>query len=687
MVHMNASSRKAMNSGNQAVGPASRAGLDSRSSAYEVPLGSRYLLSGIAIVLLLAAFAQAGVGDPTIETDHPIYPGEGAFQTIEQCVAHATKGKTTPQEKAIALYLWLLTHQFHLQSPQEWCVPGKQPGAKLDDYDMVVYDANRGRFTYGYGLCGTVHAWNEPYWQALGMNARRRAFPGHTNSEIFYDDGWHAFDTDMAGLVFRHDGVVAGYDDIIKDPTLIDVDRSPLPRYPFAWPSDFNGMKQGWQQIAKGGDWYKMYASGYVAMPAIVHLRKGETFTRYYDPDHFGGPSKRRFWHIQKNGPQRDWTFVNAGEPQHNGAKSNSRGNASYCNGEFMYRPDLSDESCREGIVAVDGPLMISKTSPHLRSRDGTRCRVVFGHYSPYVIGGDPDDDANPMTGKATGGLIVSGKLRGTAGFAGLSVSNHTGLILLEEGRFEIDLTEFVKGRNEWEVGFHLDGPSGLDELTFATVTQVAQTIYPRLKAGGCEVTYRVTSRGVTQQLRPAEVAALRSNNVRPVSGERVAYRVEGNKQGSVAFRLESHARLCEVASAARFLVRSPAPAGCDYRLELSTDEGKSWQPLGKADLPTDNEYSSGWMYGRAEVADNAKAALVRAHLYGGGYQTGLISAELYGIYRTPPPQGAKITYSWMEDGQVKQHAEQVAAGAAEHRFRVPTGDKIVDEFVRIEVP
>jgi hypothetical protein len=30
----------------------------------------------------------------------------------------------------------------------------------------------------------------------------------------------------MAGLVFHRDGVVAGYEDIVKDPSLIDVDRS-----------------------------------------------------------------------------------------------------------------------------------------------------------------------------------------------------------------------------------------------------------------------------------------------------------------------------------------------------------------------------------------------------------------------------------------------------------------------------
>jgi hypothetical protein len=260
---------------------------------------SSTLLRAALCLLLIGGFTAAqplcaGVGDVTIRTDHPHYPGEGAFQTIDDCVAFATRDKKSEQDKAIALYLWMLAHQGHLASPQEPLVPGMTPNTANSSEDLIVYDANRARFSYGYGLCGTVHAWNEPYWRALGMDARRRAFPGHTNSEIKYGGAWHAFDTDMAGLVFRKDGIVAGYDDIIADTSIVKHSRPPLPCYPFAWPSDFEGMRQGWKEIASGGNWYKMYNSGYAAQPGIVSLRRGESFTRYWDRDHFGGPSKRQ---------------------------------------------------------------------------------------------------------------------------------------------------------------------------------------------------------------------------------------------------------------------------------------------------------------------------------------------------------------------------------------------------------
>lgn len=651
------------------------------------------------LVLLTAATVRAGVGDPTMETDHPQYAGEGVFQTIEQCVGRATAGKTAAQDRAISMYLWMLTHQFHLMSPQEWYIPGKVPDSRKDNSETTVYDAERARFSYAYGLCGTVHAWNEPYWKALGMNARRRSFPGHTNSEIEYSGSWHTFDTDMAGLVFRKDGVVAGYEDIIKDISCLENNRSPVPCYPFAWPGDFNAMKQGWKQIAKGGDWFKMYNAGYAAQPGIVHLRSGETFTRYFDRDHFGGPAERRFWHNQKGGPFRDWTFVNMGTPEHRGNQSNSRGNASYCNGEFIYRPNLAAGSYREGVVRQTDNVVAGTASPKLRAKDGGAASVTFQHFSPYVIAGRPTDGANAMSGPATGGLVVAGE---TAGPVKIEVSVDQGQTWKEigevSGKFSKDLTDEVKGRYGWQLSFSWKGNGGLDSLTFATVTQVAQTIYPRLKPGGSTVTYRAASRAVVpvlpnfgtteEQVGHFEDKSLRSANVaysvRSLKS-RYGYAVKSNKPGTVVFKIDSPADLLQVTAAARFSVRVPTPEGCDFRLDLSTDGGKTWKPLGKADAPKDNELSSGWVYGKAE-ATGTKHALVRVNLYAGGYQTGMMQAELYGICRTPPPGAVKLTYGWKEGGTPKTHVENVPAGAKEHKFQVPTGAAITDDFVRMEV-
>lgn len=44
------------------------------------------------------------------------------------------------------------------------------------------------------------------------------------------------------------------------------------------------------------------------------------------------------------------------------------------------------------------------------------------------------------------------------------------------------------------------------------------------------------------------------------------------------------------------------------------------------------------------------------------------------------------ITYGWREGDAAKSHVEEIPAGDQPHSFKVPTGEKIIDDFVRIEV-
>ncbi len=641
----------------------------------------------VFVVILFASMTHADIGDPTLRTDHPHYPGEGAFQTVDDCVAFATRGVQGEQDKAIALFNWLLTHQFHLMSPQDCRVPGVSPDTRKSQYDNIVEDANRGRFSYAYGLCGTVHMWNETYWRALGMQARRRAFPGHVNSEVFYGNAWHAFDTDMAGLVFRKDGIVAGYADIIADPSLATNRKSDIVCYPFAWPSDFNSMKKGWEQVAKQGDdkWWKLYHSGYAAHPGIVHLRSGEIFTRYFNRDHFGGPSKRIFWHVQNGGPSRNWTFVNMGTPRHEGGESNSRGNASYCNAVFEWEPAPENWNA-------------------IRNEDG-HIAYIFEHFSPYVIAGDPVDDENPMTNKATDGVVVKGE---AAGYVRLKLSVDQGQswkkvaeVVGDGGVFSFDLTEHVKGRYGWMIRASSVGEPALQKIRFTTACQMAQPMYPRLSENGSKVIYRAASRGVRPvlpnwSLTETELVKHGVINKQHTSAnvkhaprgprQRTAYTTTNNKPGLIAFNVETPGNLLEVRAASRFRLRVPSPKGCDFHLSMSTDNGKTWKKIAEAPIPNDNEYSSGWVYGKADMSsERMTKAIVRANVYAGGYTTGLIDADLYGVYRTAKPQAARIIYGWKEGGELKTHSEDVHAGKAEHVFTVPTGKNIVDEFVRIE--
>jgi hypothetical protein len=442
-----------------------------------------------------------------------------------------------------------------------------------------------------------------------------------------------------------------------------------------------------------------MYHSGYAAHPGVVHLRAGETFTRSFDRDHFGGPAKRRFWHHQAGGPFRNWTFANQGEPRHEGEVSNSRGNASYSNGVFVYRPPLGGDRWREGIVTASENVTSREGS--LQPADGKPASVTFAHFSPYVICGDPADDANPMTGKATDGFVITGKASGGVRLEVSADQGQTwhGAGLLRDS-FRLDLTDVSKGRYGWQARFSLLKESSLARVEFRTTTQVCQAIYPRLAPGGSEVTYRAASRAVVPVLpdfgrseaetERFEERSLRSPNVayQPrTKDSRFSYRTTNNKPGRVVFRIDSPTDLVEVTAAVRFGVRVPPPENCDFHLELSLDGGQTWSALARADMPADNEYSSGWMYGREQVTrPGTRQALVRANFYQGGYQTGIIEAQLYGVRRTEAPQASTVTYAWREGERMREHVEHVAPGKSEHRFIVPTGPTIADEFVRIAV-
>ncbi|MEZ6132999.1 MAG: hypothetical protein R3C59_30375 [Planctomycetaceae bacterium] len=674
-------------------------------------MSRRFLICPVLICLWTIPVCPsvfAGVGDVTLRTDHPQYPGEGAFQTVPQCVEFATASATGTQEKAIAMYLWFLTHQWHLMSPMEWCVPGRNPDSSdPGDYETVVFDANRGRFSYGYGLCGTVHAWNEPYWKALGMPARRREFPNHVNSEVFYDNAWHAFDTDMAGLLFRRDGVVAGYADLQRDPTLAESVQPPLPHYPFAWPSDFRTMQTGWQQVAAREAWYALYNGGYAAHPGIVHLRSGEVFTRWYDRDHYGGPSRRRFWQHQAGGPFRTWTFFDNGGPVHDADKSNARSQASYCNGEFHYQPSLSKNACREGMTHVSSNVGHRRKSPAMFSTDGKACEVTFRHFSPYVICGDPDDDANPMSGRATDGFVISGRCVGTvvcevSADEGQTWSDVNLNLAAESNQnsvaFRVDLTQSVKGRYGWQVRFSWQDTSGLDSLVFVTTTQVNQAMYPRLTPDGCDVTFRTQPRGVVavlpnlgvaeSQVHLFEETELRSKNLMytprsPTS--RYAWQATNDQPAAVVFRIQAPETLQEVRAAVRYQVPVPKTDGCDYRLQVSTDEGQSWNTFAVADVPDDNEFSSGWLSGSADVSKAAcRTALVRFQMHSPGRRAAVIDAQLYGIHQLPPSGPLALEFGWLEGGTLQTHVTQVEAGVSEQAVHVPTSGNIADAFIRI---
>ncbi len=657
--------------------------------------------AGVALLFWSPMNLHAELGDPTIETDHPVYSGEGAFQYPEQIVKRVTKGLASDQKRAIALYKWLLQHQFHCQQPVEWARGPKVPDSR-DQKDELMYvrESNRTRFSFGFAMCGSAHAWNQVLWRAAGFNSRNRAFPGHTNSEIEYGGSWHAFDTDMSGLILRHDGIVAGYEDVAKDLSILKNTNPNLPCYPFGAGKKL--MMKSWHAVARKlkqnpKSWFKLYNVGYESMPPVVRLRSGEIFTRWFDPDHFGGKAQRRYWLNRPGGPCRDWTFVNLDDV---GGQARPIGNASYCNAEFVYTPKLSNESYREGVVSERNVAF----GPVLKSTDGKEAEVIFEHISPYIIAGAAVQGGLVQTGKAVGGLVIDGEASGGAVKAAVSFDDglrwHDLGIL--KGTFNVDATDFVKGRWAWQVRFQCSGTAGLKALKFTTVCQASQTIYPRLKAGGCEVTFRSSNQGLArtepfffgteEQAKRNEVATLRKGVQwkGATATQREAFRYEGGGAAALVYRLSARAPLTGLSGSFNYTVLDNpyTPKELAHTLLISIDEGKTWKQIAKAEYNADNEYSSGWLYGKTALEKGAgKEALFKLGIDCGPHPTAICRVELFGRYQTKPAREVKVTYGWLEGGTEKTHREPIPAGAAEKKFNVSTGAEIKDSFIRMEVP
>src|SRR5262245_62025148 len=243
--------------------------------------------------LLAAGSARADVGDPQVKTDHPWYPGELAFSTFERLFATqaelykrvTAKDVKTDEDKALASWLWRNTHYWHgTEGTEDLWGKGFQGGG-----DLRTREYWTGLFSHGYGLCGTTHSqWTAEMEYLLGHGgARGVGVEGHNSFEVFlrggaYGEGrWALLDHDISTVIFNKEGARLLSIPEIKGDLKNLTDRNYLP-----------GKQHGWLVCGlapgDGGVYARYdvaeYLPGYAGVPPIVHLRRGETLRRYFEP-------------------------------------------------------------------------------------------------------------------------------------------------------------------------------------------------------------------------------------------------------------------------------------------------------------------------------------------------------------------------------------------------------------------
>ncbi len=420
----------------------------------------------------------------------------------------------------------------------------------------------------GY-ICSQDSAAASALWTAAGYEARAYELGWHTTPEAFYDEGWHNYDvtlweTNRLKAVREKDGrrVVLGVDE----------------------------REAGWVKGGKPQRW-DVFDIGH---RMDLTLRRGETFTRYWQPT---GTGVDYYLPAANQGPPRDtrdrMRFAYEQTPRPFAPLPRD---AAYANGEFEFAPDLSAPAYRD-LVEAESNLACAAgggSGPALHPcRTGSTAAVVYKVYSPYLISGgwveatffrrSPADRVNVRLSTDHG-----------ASWTNLPVEPGTG-----RSSHRLGIRETVAGRFDYLLRLEFTAAekpadAGLESLRIKTIVNVNPFTLPALKAGTNRVTLSAGEQLDTVEIYPdlQDPACLR----RAFRADNVAVRrppgfapwacglgpQDPSKPSELIYRLECPGEIAGVEWGGRFVTFTrakikdrPVPV-CSNAMDYSFDQ-RAW--------------------------------------------------------------------------------------------------------------
>lgn len=161
----------------------------------------------VVLVCVFMAVLRANEAPPILVRGAHVQPDQAPDCTsLSSIAASVTRGCTSNDAKAIAIYNFMQLSHYHHAYPQE---PGGVPALKVIT-------------NYGWSLCGGLHAIQSALWRKLGWGWRFVGWDGHTTVEAQYDDRWHYLDVFTKFYAWMPDGrggmTIAGEDDLTAKP-------------------------------------------------------------------------------------------------------------------------------------------------------------------------------------------------------------------------------------------------------------------------------------------------------------------------------------------------------------------------------------------------------------------------------------------------------------------------------------
>ncbi len=360
------------------------------------------------------------------------------------------------EELAVAIWEYMVDKDegvFHYCPPTE----------KLNGH--YVWDAVKILNVFGWCICGTAANTFASIARHAGLLARIVLAKGHHVSEVFYNGSWHLMDVDLQAFHRRHppdQGIIASYEDLIADSTLIDRQRNPSDPYylPDRTPEKMNYL-------------YEVQPRTLPAYVESVHrmdfvLRPGESLERF----------TRGFGHwiwldgfseFKRNYPE-EWMESGPGERHYR--------RRTYCNGRWTYEPDLTDKSLdfEAGVFESDNMLCMPDGLAAGDTSKAASC--IFEFNSPWLFAGSPARDGAE---EPRDGVLVEFSVSiGGEGSVELLLSSDGGKEFSsvwrcsDEGRHNVrtDITAKVVNSNRFLIKFEF-GPGKATLLRFKTTASI----------------------------------------------------------------------------------------------------------------------------------------------------------------------------------------------------------------------
>jgi hypothetical protein len=350
--------------------------------------------------------------------------GRNDFRSLKEIVSRAVEPGMTDGDRARSLWWQEVQYRYHLEG---------------DNNELL--DPVKVFNVYGHNTCGNDSICLAGLWHKAGLRVAPARLVGHCVSQVFYDGRWHLMDGDMQSIyLLRDNETVAGEQDLVRDHDLIKRTHT-------------QGILQ---PDGRAGDEWE--SSIYVFEGPV----NGDRDTRGDSPMNMTlRPGESLLWR---------WGHL---EPARYHGQRPPRFSSSLSNGQWLYRPDFSQETWRGGAKRVEA---IRRTSDGLAADQGKTGVIMWTMQSPYAF--------------------VGGKLK-VAGAGAQFALSWDGQSWEDLGG---DLDRFFgpqgPARYVYHLRCHLAGPARLRKLEISNTLQMAPLTLPGMAIGKNRFTYTDQSPG-----------------------------------------------------------------------------------------------------------------------------------------------------------------------------------------------